>query len=230
MIAVAEGFAEAAQKAKIFQLKVERKAGGWLSTHIRPGRPSEDNGRIKLDDLDLSYNDSSRWQLMATVPEDKFLSWLDEKLMKGHEVTAGGLRMYARNLSGKPYRSGSISGRYLLNPSGCALAGYAIGCDGPPTGGHIINKSKTRNSPKARAILIAQAEKWAIHGTAEIMTTQCHAHNVSRLADEPQAVRIMLLQKVYEYGYSHMHRWFYEFLSAFKLWPTELELERLLDR
>ena len=70
----------------------------------------------------------------------------------------------------------------------------------------------------------------AIHGTAEIMSTQCSAHNVGRTANEPEAVRILLLQKVYEYGWSHMAEWFETFLGTFKVRPTELELERMIDK
>ena len=117
----------------------------------------------------------------------------------------------------------------LLNPSGCALDGYVIPCHGPLTGGHILNKSKTRGNKEGRAILVAQAKLFIETGTAEIMTAQCMEHNVNRWADEPEAVKIMLLQKVYEYGYLHMAEWFDLFLGTFKVHPTELELERLIS-
>ena len=101
VVALAEGFADVAQSAKIFQLRAERKAGLWLGENIRPGKPSHD-GRVTLADLELSNNASSRWQLMSTVPEERFDSWVDDKLARGYEITAGGLREYARNIKGLP--------------------------------------------------------------------------------------------------------------------------------
>ena len=117
----------------------------------------------------------------------------------------------------------------LLDPKHCALEGYVIPCHGRLTGGHIINKSKTRGNKEGRAILVAQAKLFIETGTAEIMTAQCVEHNINRWADEPDAVKIMLLQKIYEYGYMHMHNWFHVFLKTFKVHPTELELERLIS-
>lgn len=221
-IAVAEGFGEIAQHAKIFQIKAERKAGFWIGENIRPGKPSQD-GRVRLQDLDVSYNQSSRWQLMASVPEEKFNGWLDERVAKEQEVTAGGLRNYARNISGKPIVGRTTSGIYLLNPTGCALIGYAIRCDGPPTGGHIINKSKTVGNDEGRAMLAACPD--------EIMAIQCYQHNVGRMGDTPEAVKIMLLQKIFEFGYLHMEEWFEEFLSTFKVrsYVHNLELRVLIS-
>ncbi len=193
------------------------------------GRPSNENTRITLESLDISPNDSSRWQLMATLPEEKFNGWLDERLMKGQEITAGGLRQYAKNVTGKQSQSGTVYATLVLDPKGCSLQGFGIRCDGPPTGGHIINKSKTQGNAEGRAILVEQARLFNLHGEAEIMSTQCSAHNVGRIADTPRAVQIQLLQKIYKYGYSHMASWFDEFLATFKEHRTELELERLLD-
>jgi hypothetical protein len=63
----------------------------------------------------------------------------------------------------------------------------------------------------------------------EIMAKQCYTHNINRWADEPEAVKIMLIQKIYQFGYIHMEDWFEEFLGTFKVWPTDLELERLIS-
>src|SRR3990167_8154253 len=86
VLAEAQGFEHAAQQAKIFQLKAERKAGEWLGKHgPKPGNPqlsprgtigqtpkevSHEGTHIaeSLDDLGISRNQSSRWQLEATVP------------------------------------------------------------------------------------------------------------------------------------------------------------------
>lgn len=223
VVALAEGFGEIAQQAKIFQLRAERKAGGWLHENIVRGRPkSSHNERIKLEDLDIDHNDSSRWQLMASIPEVKFNGWLDERMAKGQEITAGGLRNYARNIQGKPVMGRTTSGIYVLNPVGCALIGYEVRCDGPPTGGHIIHKGEVQGNDGARAILAACPP--------EIMAIQCYQHNVGRFANSPEAKRIQLIQKIYEFGYWHMAEWFEEFHKCFKKIPyPELELERLIS-
>jgi hypothetical protein len=99
VVALAEGFGEVAQQAKIFQIKAERKAGGWLDNNIQHGGRSHS---VTLSDIQISKSQSSRWQLMASIPEVKFNGWLDERMAKGQEITAGGLRNYARNIQGKP--------------------------------------------------------------------------------------------------------------------------------
>jgi len=131
------------------------------------------------------------------------------------------------------YRIGGfvLNGIYLLNPTGCALVGYGPKCYGRLTGGHIINKSKVGGNKEGRAILIAQAKLFIETGIAEIMTPQCVAHNVNRWADEPEAVKIMLLQKIYEFGFLHMEEWFETFLSTFKVrsYVHYLELRVLIS-
>jgi len=111
---------------------------------------------------------------------------------------------------------------YLLNPTGCALVGYGIGCYGSLTGGHIINRSKCGGNKEAIAILKTCPP--------EIMAIQCYQHNVSRFADTSEAVKIQLLQKIWEYDYIHMQEWFDIFLSSWDEHPIELELARLLSR
>jgi hypothetical protein len=221
VIAIAENLGEIAQQAKIFQIRAERKAGAWLTDHIKPGRPTGEE-TVKLEDLEISYNDSSRWQLMAKVPDAKFVAWVDERLSRGQEITSGGLRMYAKNLLGLSKAGYSRSTRLLLKPDGgCALQGYAIRCDGPPQNGHIIHKGEVRGNDEARAILAACPK--------EIMSIQCSAHNVDRWANTHHAKRIQLLQKIYEFGWSHMEDWFENFLSIFKVRPHELTLQALLE-
>jgi hypothetical protein len=222
VIAVAENLGDIAQQAKIFQIKAERKAGAWLTDNIRPGRPSEE-GIIKLEDLDISYNESSNWQLMAKVEEEKFNAWLDERLLKGQEITAGGLRVYAKNIFGISKGSGSTRGkRLLLHPvNTCSLQGYGPKCDGPPQHGHIIHKGEVQGNDEARAILAVCPD--------EIMAWQCYQHNVGRFANTHEAKRIQLLQKLYQYGYFHMKEWFDVFHKTFTVERPELRLEYLLE-
>ncbi|GAG04023.1 unnamed protein product [marine sediment metagenome] len=101
VVALAEGFADVAQNAKIFQLKAERKAGSWLDGNIQHGGNSKSR-HVTLDDIEISKSQSSRWQLMSTIPEERFNAWVDDKLARGYEITAGGLREYARNIKGIP--------------------------------------------------------------------------------------------------------------------------------
>lgn len=101
VVALAEGLADVAQRVKIFQLKAERKAGSWLDGNIQHGGNSKSR-HVTLDDIEISKSQSSRWQLMSTVPEERFNDWIDDKLARGYEITAGGLREYARNILGKP--------------------------------------------------------------------------------------------------------------------------------
>lgn len=220
--AVALGLGEVAQKAKVFQLRAERKAGAYLVEHVRRGRPSaepSENGRVLLADLDLTYNDSARWQTYAQMPEEKFNAYLDEHLSKGWEVTAGGMKSYARNLMGQPARPANIRGIYLVPPSGvCALRGFRTECSGPLTGQHILNKSKARGNEEVRALLVTCP--------AEIMATVCLSHNVDRWADTKDAQRILLLQKVWEFGYAHMSEFFRSL--PWKVPQHDLTLEALL--
>ena len=101
VVALAEGFADVAQHAKIFQLKAERKAGLWIGDNIQHGGNSKSR-HVTLNDIEISKSQSSRWQLMSTVPEERFTDWVDDKLARGYEITAGGLREYARNIKGIP--------------------------------------------------------------------------------------------------------------------------------
>jgi hypothetical protein len=201
--AIALGLAEVAQEAKVFQLRAERKAGSWLQNHIRHngGKPSQGDTVIRLQDLDIDRNTSSRWQAIASIPEPKFNEFIDDHLSRGWEVTAGGLRTYARQLQGNPGAAPSLRDILLAPSAGvCALVGYKVTCAGPLTGQHILNKSKARGNEEVRAILAACPE--------EVMATICTRHNVDRWADQPDARRILLLQNVYRFGWHRMKKFF----------------------
>ena len=98
MLADAKGFKNAAQKAKVFQLKSERKAGDWLQENVRHdgGRPQENTDTLST--LGIHNKESQRWQLQASVPEERFNDWVDDSLDKGKEITASGLRKLAREV------------------------------------------------------------------------------------------------------------------------------------
>jgi len=101
MLANARGFKDAAQQAKIFQLKAERKAGAWLADNVKPGNPqlSQDGINSQLPE-GVDAHESHRWQLEASLPEEKFNDWIDESLARGWEISAGGLRRIAQNHAG----------------------------------------------------------------------------------------------------------------------------------
>lgn len=102
MLANARGFKDAAQQAKIFQLKAERKAGTWLAENVKPGNPQlfQDGINSKLPE-GIDSHESHRWQIEASLPEEKFNEWIDESLARGWEISAGGLRRIAQNHLGK---------------------------------------------------------------------------------------------------------------------------------
>lgn len=220
--AVAMGLGDIAQQAKVFQLRAERKAGAWLQVNIRHsgGKPSHDSTVIRLADLDIDRNASSRWQAIAAMPEDKFTGYLDEHLAKGWEVTAGGLRNYARNLNGHESQVRLRPGILLVVPPGmCTLSGYRVPCNGPITGQHILNKSKARGNEEVRAILVQCPE--------EIMASVCLAHNMERWADQKDAQRILLLQNIYRFGWQRMKD-FFDGLP-WKVRHHDLTLEGILE-
>jgi hypothetical protein len=101
--AAAQGFKDAAQKAKVFQLKAERKAGAWLRenvAHQGGEHTHRQDGGVPIGALPegVDEHESRRWQLEAAVPEEKFHEWLDDIQAKGWEITAGGLQSYAKNI------------------------------------------------------------------------------------------------------------------------------------
>lgn len=100
LFANAQGFKEAAQEAKIFQLNAERKAGMWLAENVTHGgnpKTFQDERSTPLPE-GVDYNESHRWQLQASVPEETFNEWVDECLTTGKEITASGLQRIGRLL------------------------------------------------------------------------------------------------------------------------------------
>jgi hypothetical protein len=99
---IARNMNEAAQKAKILQLHAERKAGVWLAENVHPGNPqlSQDGINGLLPD-GIDAKESSRWQLEALLPEERFNEWVDECLAHAWELSAGALRRIAENHAGK---------------------------------------------------------------------------------------------------------------------------------
>ena len=97
--AVAKNYKEAADIAKEAQLRAERRAGEFLIEEIphQGGRPEKQshhatvNNPVKLSDLGIQRDQSSRWQSIASISELKFEQHIDEKRRNGDELTQTGL-------------------------------------------------------------------------------------------------------------------------------------------
>ncbi len=118
VLANAQGFKEAAQKAKIFQLKAERKAGDWLAenvTHVGGDANTLSQDGTALPE-GITRNESSKWQLEASLPEEMFNDWVDDSLAKGYEISASGLQKLAKNHKQKEERENIADAGKNIDP------------------------------------------------------------------------------------------------------------------
>lgn len=182
---------EIQQRVTLLRIKAERKAGYWLIEN-----PLRSSTVTSLDDLEITKNESSRFQLFASVPDNKFNGWVDERMSRGWDLTISGLVAYARNVNGRPKLQ--TTGPILLMPQKgvCCLRGYIIECVGDMQGHHILSKQWASRNQAVRDIMR--------QCPPEIMADVCASHNVGKLADAPIARKILLLQKIMLYDYSHM--------------------------
>ncbi len=190
---------EIQQRVTLLRLKAERKAGLWLSENIQRGGDRARSSMSTLNDLEITKNESSRWQLYGRLPTEKFDAWVDERIMKGWELTTSGLVAYASNSVQKNEKITvkKIGGLQLVPIKGsCCLRGYLIECVGDNQGHHLISKNMAKGNPDVRQILR--------ECPPEVMSAVCVAHNVGKLADSPIARKVLLLQKIMIYDYTHM--------------------------
>lgn len=87
---------QAANAAAEIKLRAERKAGEMLAAMEkdiggRPTRTPTTTVGVPLESLGISYNQSSRWQKEAKVPEDQFEEYLFDCNNEQREVTQSGL-------------------------------------------------------------------------------------------------------------------------------------------
>jgi len=95
--AKAQGAAETANLAKEVQLRAERKAGEFLRETVRAGNPQlSHDARIGGLPDGVNKDQSSRWQLEAKVPEEKFEKWIEETRENNGELTATALICLAK--------------------------------------------------------------------------------------------------------------------------------------
>lgn len=213
---------ELEQKATIFRLKAERKAGAWLADNVRPGNPELSNGLLgsKLEDVGISKWQSQRWQSYASLSETRFHGWIDDALAKGSDVSGVGLYKYAQNAQAKDNNRPRSTALYLVPPPNtCALHGYMVRCQGELQGHHLISKQMARGNDEVRDILRSCPP--------ELMAQVCVQHNVGKYADAPRARRILLLQKLHEFGWYHMS----DMIEGlpWKVHLHELTLKAMLD-
>lgn len=86
------------------KLRAERRAGRLIAKlKLHGGDRSEESAaqRLTLADIGVSKDQSSRWQLTATVPEKQFENYVDQTRADSGEVTTAGLVRIARELKAK---------------------------------------------------------------------------------------------------------------------------------
>jgi N6-adenosine-specific RNA methylase IME4 len=84
------------------KLRCERKLGELLKDIIphqggRPQKRSHDES-VSLQDLDIDHNQSSRWQRIASVPDDEWERFIAETKAKEQELTSAGALRLAKQL------------------------------------------------------------------------------------------------------------------------------------
>ncbi len=100
---------EAQNQAAELSRRAERKAGEFLRDMPKnPGAQQniEHGGSMMeppsdiptLEKVGVDKKESHRWQLTASIPEEKFERWIEEEKERGYEITAIGLQRYAKKL------------------------------------------------------------------------------------------------------------------------------------
>ena len=93
---------EVIRKAEEIKLRAERRAGELLKetpkskgggdVRNHPSHPS--SGEKTLSDLGITYNQSSKWQKIANIPEEKFENYIEVE----KELSTGGILNYKKNI------------------------------------------------------------------------------------------------------------------------------------
>lgn len=130
----AKGMEENAQAAKAVSLWAQRKAGEfWKEAPKNKGTRgqlagsrdgsgdaivvSPESDTPTLADLDIDPHESSRWQILAEIPEEQFEDYIDDKVSKGYELTAGGLVKIWKELRRTEARAEIAKAGELVPPS-----------------------------------------------------------------------------------------------------------------
>lgn len=95
---------EIQNQAAEIKLRAERKAGAFLSKlklHGGDRREETASDRLTLDEIGITKDQSSRWQLTAAVPEKVFNKYVEDTQNEQGEVTTAGLIKLAREHASK---------------------------------------------------------------------------------------------------------------------------------
>ena len=83
------------------KIRAERKAGEMLAEQVKPGNPQllHDVTIAKLDDLGIERIQSSRWQKIASIPEETFEEHIKKVINSKKELTSVSVYNLARNIA-----------------------------------------------------------------------------------------------------------------------------------
>ena len=101
-------------RAAEVKLRAERQAGKLLSQLMLRGgdrRSKSRHERVKLDDLGISRNQSTRWQIQAKVPENIFATYVRDTCDAGKELTSANLMRIAKQWGVRDHARTSGNGR-----------------------------------------------------------------------------------------------------------------------
>jgi hypothetical protein len=127
-------------RAAEVKLRAERQAGKLLGQMVLRGgdrRSKNHHDRLKLDDLGISRNQSTRWQMQARVPESVFQEHIRETCQAGKELTSARLIRLAKHWdeSGQADEHANGSAVYHRNRRDKSAANHSRNVDGrSPTG------------------------------------------------------------------------------------------------
>jgi len=100
-------------RAAEVKLRAERQAGKLLAQMTLRGgdrRSKNHQERLKLDDLGISRNQSTRWQIQARVPENVFREHIKQTCDAGKELTSARLIRLAKKWGKSVTVNGSVNG------------------------------------------------------------------------------------------------------------------------
>ena len=93
---------EVQNKIAEYRLRVERKKGQWLDENIKVGVnqwvSNDTTPSIKLDDLGITRDESSRAQKIAALKEDDFEQYINETKETNAEITLNGAVKLAKEI------------------------------------------------------------------------------------------------------------------------------------
>jgi hypothetical protein len=108
-------------RAAEVKLRAERRAGKLLAQLLLRGgdrRSKARHNRLKLDDLGITRNQSTRWQIQAKVPEDIFGIYIRQTCDAGKELTSANLMRIAKKWGNRENSHSNGNGSNNKPPDG----------------------------------------------------------------------------------------------------------------